>query len=55
MGLGKLKFTTRAARTGRNPATGESIEIPAKNAVKFSVAKALSDALNPAPKKKAKK
>lgn len=55
MGLGKLKVTTRAARTGRNPATGESIEIPAKNAVKFSIAKALGDALNPATKKKVKK
>lgn len=53
-GIGKLHVTQRAARTGRNPATGESIEIPAKNAVKFSVAKALGDALNPAPKKKVK-
>jgi DNA-binding protein HU-beta len=44
-GLGKLKATTRAARTGVNPATGAAIEIPAKNVVKFVAAKALKDAL----------
>jgi len=46
-GLGKLKTTTRAARTGRNPATGAAIEIPERVAVKFSAGKALDDALNP--------
>lgn len=45
-GLGKLKVTQKAARTGRNPKTGEAIQIAAKNAVKFSPAKALSDAIN---------
>ena len=45
-GLGKLKATKRAARTGRNPATGLPMEVPAKRLVKFSEAKALSDALN---------
>lgn len=45
-GLGKLKATERAARTGRNPATGLPMEVPAKRLVKFSEAKALSDALN---------
>ena len=44
-GLGKLKADVRAARTGRNPATGESMDIPAKNVVKFVAAKALKDAL----------
>lgn len=44
-GIGKLKADTRAARTGRNPATGEEIAIPAKNVVKFSAAKMLKDAL----------
>lgn len=45
-GLGKLKPAERAARTGRNPATGLPLEIPAKRLVKFSEAKALSDSLN---------
>ena len=44
-GLGKLKADVRGARTGRNPATGAAIEIPAKNTVKFAAAKALKDAL----------
>lgn len=46
-GLGKLKTTTRAARTGRNPATGAPIEIPERVALKFAAAKALDDRLNP--------
>lgn len=44
-GLGKLKPVARPARTGRNPATGEEIDIPAKTAVKFTAAKALKDAV----------
>ena len=43
VGLGKFKVVKRSARTGRNPATGETIQIPAKTAVKFTVAKALKD------------
>lgn len=54
-GIGKLAVTQRAAREGRNPATGESIKIAAKRAPKFSAAKALKDALNAAPAKKGKK
>lgn len=46
-GLGKLKTTTRAARTGRNPQTGEAIQIPERVAVKFAAGKALEDTLNP--------
>ena len=46
-GLGKLKATTRAARTGRNPQTGEPVEIPERMAVKFSASKALEDTINP--------
>ncbi|MEW5806492.1 MAG: HU family DNA-binding protein [Acidobacteriota bacterium] len=42
-GLGKFKVVKRKARMGRNPATGEAIQIPAKTVVKFSVAKALKD------------
>jgi DNA-binding protein HU-beta len=41
----------RKARTGRNPATGEAIKIPAKRVVKFRVAKAVKDSIVP-PKKK---
>ncbi len=38
-GLGKLVLVNRKARKGRNPATGEIIDIPAKRVVKFRVAK----------------
>jgi DNA-binding protein HU-beta len=44
-GLGKLVLVNRKARTGRNPATGETIQIPAKKVVKFRVAKACKDAV----------
>jgi DNA-binding protein HU-beta len=44
-GLGKLVKVHRAERMGRNPATGESIKIPAKTVVKFRVAKAAKDAV----------
>lgn len=44
-GLGKLVLVDRQARAGRNPATGESIEIPARKAVKFRVSKACKDAI----------
>ena len=46
-GLGKLKTTTRAARTGRNPATGAPVEIPERVAARFAAGKALDDLLNP--------
>jgi DNA-binding protein HU-beta len=39
-GLGKLVLVNRNARKGRNPATGEVIQIKAKKVVKFRVAKA---------------
>jgi DNA-binding protein HU-beta len=44
-GLGKLMKKHRAARQGRNPATGETIQIPAKTVVKFRVAKAAKDSI----------
>ena len=44
-GLGKLVLVNRAARMGRNPATGEAIKIKAKRVVKFRVAKAAKDAI----------
>jgi DNA-binding protein HU-beta len=44
-GLGKLVLVNRKARMGRNPATGETIQIKAKRVVKFRVAKAAKDAI----------
>jgi len=44
-GLGKLVLVNRKARVGRNPATGETIQIKAKKVVKFRVAKAAKDAI----------
>ena len=44
-GLGKLVLVNRKARMGRNPATGEAIQIKAKKVVKFRVAKAAKDAI----------
>jgi len=44
-GLGKLVLVNRKARMGRNPATGETIKIPAKTVVKFRVAKAAKEAV----------
>jgi DNA-binding protein HU-beta len=43
-GLGKLVVVKRKARMGRNPATGETIRIPAKTVLKFRIAKAAKDA-----------
>jgi Bacterial nucleoid DNA-binding protein len=44
-GIGSFSVVQRAARTGRNPQTGAPITIPARKAVKFSVAKGLCDDL----------
>ena len=44
-GLGKMAKKHRAARMGRNPATGETIQIAAKTVLKFGVNKAAKDAL----------
>jgi DNA-binding protein HU-beta len=46
-GLGKLVLAERAARMGRNPKTGEPIQIPAKRALKFRFAKEAKDAITP--------
>ena len=43
--MGKLVLVDRKARMGRNPATGEAIQIPAKRVVKFRIAKAAKDAI----------
>jgi len=42
-GLGKFKVHHRKARMGRNPLTGEEIQIPAKTVVKFTIAKGLKN------------
>jgi DNA-binding protein HU-beta len=44
-GIGKLVLVNRKARTGRNPMTGATIQIPAKRVVKFRVSKAAKDAI----------
>ena len=49
-GIGKSVLVKRKARTGRNPATGEAIKIPAKTVVRVRPAKAFKDAIIP-PKK----
>ena len=45
-GFGKFKVSTSAAREGRNPATGETMQIAAKTKLGFSAAKAVKDRLN---------
>lgn len=45
-GLGAFAITNRAARVGRNPKTGEPIQIAASRAAKFKAGKALKDALS---------
>lgn len=45
MNIGKLIRQQRAARMGRNPATGEAIKIPAKTVVKFRVSKPTKEAV----------
>jgi DNA-binding protein HU-beta len=48
-GFGKLVLSERRAREGRNPQTGETIQIPAKTTLKFRVGKGMKD--NVVPKK----
>ena len=47
-GFGKFKVAEREARQGRNPATGESIQIAASKKLGFTPAKQVKDAMNPA-------
>jgi len=49
-GIGKLVKSNRKARKGRNPATGETIKIPAKTVVKARLSKAFKESVVP-PKK----
>ena len=46
VGFGTFKVSERAARAGRNPRTGETIDIAAAKVPKFSAGKAFKDALN---------
>jgi DNA-binding protein HU-beta len=53
-GLGKFKVRKLKARKGINPRTGETIQIPARKKVAFTVAKALKDQITPQRGKKKK-
>ena len=44
-GFGSFKVSERKARTGRNPQTGEAIQIPASRVPRFVAGKALEDAV----------
>jgi len=46
-GFGRLVRSERKAREGRNPATGDTIQIPAKTTLKFRVGKAMKDTVLP--------
>ncbi|HEB55954.1 MAG TPA: HU family DNA-binding protein [Gammaproteobacteria bacterium] len=46
IGFGTFSVKDRAARTGRNPRTGEPLEIPAAKVPSFKAGKALKDAVN---------
>jgi len=46
VGFGTFETTERAARVGKNPQTGEKIDIPAAKAPKFKAGKALKDIVN---------
>ncbi|HEX8473294.1 MAG TPA: HU family DNA-binding protein [Pyrinomonadaceae bacterium] len=46
-GFGKLVLSERKAREGRNPQTGETIQIPAKTTLKFRVGKSMKDTVVP--------
>ena len=46
VGFGTFEVAERAARTGKNPQTGEAIKIPASKAPKFKAGKALKDMVN---------
>lgn len=49
-GFGKLVLSERKAREGRNPATGATIQIPAKTTLKFRLGKAIKDSVVPKQK-----
>jgi DNA-binding protein HU-beta len=46
LGFGSFKLGQRAARTGRNPQTGEALKIKASTSVRFTAGKSLKDTVN---------
>jgi DNA-binding protein HU-beta len=50
-GFGKMVLAQRKAREGRNPATGETIKIPARTTLKFRLGKAMKDSVVPSKKR----
>lgn len=46
VGFGTFSISRREARSGRNPQTGETIQIAAKNVIKFKPGKKLNDSVN---------
>ena len=46
VGFGNFSVSRREATTGRNPQTGKTVDIPARNLPKFSAGKGLKDAVN---------
>ena len=55
IGFGTFETAERAARTGRNPASGKPIKIAASTSVKFKAGAALKEKVNTKPSKKAAK
>ena len=55
IGFGTFEVSERSARQGRNPQTGETVQIAASKAPKFKAGKALKDAVNTTKKKSSKK
>lgn len=53
VGFGKFALKHNAARQGRNPATGETIDIPPSRGMRFAPGKPVKDALNPPEETKA--
>ena len=52
MGFGSFDRIKRAARKGKNPATGEDLKIPAHNSIVFKASKTLKEAVNTKGKRK---
>ena len=53
LGFGAFSVKNITARTGRNPKTGDTIQVPAQKRAVFKAGKDMKEALNPQPKKKA--
>lgn len=54
VGFGRLSVVDRAARPGRNPSTGATLQIAARRVVKFTAGENLKRQVNVPPKKKSK-